>query len=140
MDRAKGQKAPAVSTTPTDDVLAQFFLKSPAALPLYQAVASHINGAFDGVRIKVSKTQISFSNRYGFAYVSLPHRKIKGYPEAIILLTFGLGRHEDDPRIFQAVEPYPGRWTHHVIIQSPKDINAQLMNWLREAYHFSLAK
>jgi len=40
----------------------------------------------------------------------------------------------------EAVEPYPNRWTYHVIIARPEEIDEQVMTWLREAYDFALNK
>ncbi len=37
-------------------------------------------------------------------------------PEVYIVVTFGLGYRVESPRIDVAVEPYPGRFTHHVLI------------------------
>ena len=117
----------------------EFFLKRPEAFPLYEAVRAKIC-ELPGVTVKVSKTQVSFSNRHGFAYVSLPHSRIKGHPAACILVTFGLSYRLDDPRIYVATEPYPMRWTHHVIVERVDEVDDQLMAWIREAYHFSAAK
>ncbi|MFR6217731.1 MAG: DUF5655 domain-containing protein [Enterocloster bolteae] len=39
-----------------------------------------------------------------------------------------------------ATEPYPNRWTHHVIVQSADEIDDKLMGWIREAYEFALVK
>jgi len=117
-----------------------FFEKMPEMQPIYEAVLDFICREFNEVTVKVQKTQISFSNRYGFAYVSLPHRRKKGCPDLCIILTFGLGYKMEHPRIMVATEPYPGRWTHHVVIQSENEIDDQIMEWLREAYHFSMIK
>jgi len=38
------------------------------------------------------------------------------------------------------VEPHPGRWTHHVLLRDPEDIDPQLLSWLTEAYTFSNEK
>ena len=42
--------------------------------------------------------------------------------------------------IFRAVEPYPGRWTHHVMLNRPEDLDGAVRAWLAEAYDFSQAK
>jgi len=123
-----------------DQNILLFFDKMPGALPLYEAVQGMICAEFDSVRIKVQKTQISFSNKYLFACVSLPFRRRKGWPELCIILTFGLNRRLDDPRVAVAVEPYPGRWTHHVIIQNEDEVDGQILEWLKEAYQFALVK
>jgi len=117
-----------------------FFMKSPDALPLYEAVRDMILLGFEDVTVRVLKTQIAFSNRYNFAFVSLPFRKVKGRPEVYIILTLGLGYRLEHPRVVECVEPYPGRWTHHVIIQSMDEVDAQVREWIGEAYDFSNAK
>ena len=58
----------------TRDVLA-FFDRMPAALPLYEAFVQKVTAGIGDVKIRVQKTQISFSNKYNFAFVSfLPVR------------------------------------------------------------------
>ena len=117
-----------------------FFARMPKALPLYEAFHAAVCAEFEDFAVKVQKTQITYSNKHNFAFVSLPFRKLKGAPDVYILLSFGLNRKLDDPRVYQAVEPYPTRWTHHVIIQSADEIDGQILDWLREAYTFSLIK
>ena len=56
------------------------------------------------------------------------------------LATLGLGRRVEHPRILQAVEPYPGRWTHHVLVTEADQIDEELMGWLREAWDFAESK
>lgn len=112
----------------------------PKAIPLFVAVRDFICSEFEYVNIKVQRTQISFSSRYGFAFVSLPFRKVKNRPEIYIILTFGLNRRLAHPRIAAVTEPYPGRWTHHVIIQDVNEMDAEGKAWIGEAYHFSMIK
>ena len=117
-----------------------FFNKMPEMLPLYEALENKILAKYEGVRTKVTKTQISFSNKYNFAFVSLPVRKVKGWPDKCVILTFGLSYQVVHPRIAVSTEPYPHRWTHHVIIQAVDDIDEQIMEWINEAYGFSMIK
>ena len=117
-----------------------FFGDHREALPLYEVLTEQMEGLGD-LSIRVQKTQITFSNRRNFAFVSfLPARKAKDRPKTYITITFGLGRRVDSPRIDIATEPYPGRWTHHVLISSTEDIDGELMGWIREAYNFSAGK
>ncbi len=117
-----------------------FFEDHREALPLYEVLTEQMEGLGD-LSIRVQKTQITFSNRRNFAFVSfLPARKAKDRPKTYITITFGLGRRVDSPRIDIATEPYPGRWTHHVLISSTEDIDGELMGWIREAYNFSAGK
>ena len=89
--------------------------------------------------MKVSKTQISWGNPYLFAMLSHPRRAADRKAGAL-LATFGLNRRLDSPRILQAVEPYPGRWTHHLLLSRPEEADGQLRAWLAEAYQFAQAK
>ena len=122
----------------TEELL--FFDPMPQALPLYQALREHVAAACPDLRVKVSKTQISFYHRRLFAMVSLPLRRRKGWPPCCLVVTFGLGRRAESPRILQAIEPYPGRWTHHLVIGTVEEIDDELMAWAREAYNFAAAK
>ena len=118
-----------------------FFNKKTAALPLYEAFARRLLAEIDNVTIKVQKTQISFSNRRNFAFVSfLPVRKAKERPETYITVTFGLRYKKESPRIDVASEPYPNRWTHHMLISSVDEIDDELMGWIKEAAVFSAGK
>ena len=118
-----------------------FFDEKPAALPLYEVFAKRLLAEIDDVTVKVRKTQISFSNRYNFAFVSfLPVRKAKARPETWITVTFGLSYKKESPRIDVASEPYPNRWTHHMLISSADEIDDELMGWIKEAAAFSAGK
>ncbi len=114
-----------------------FFDRMPDALPLYAALAQGLR-ALSGVTVKVSKTQITFAARYGFAFVSL--RRMKGCPPVFLILTLGLGRRLNSPRAAVAVEPYPGRWTHHFILSDPGELDDELWGWVREAHLFAQTK
>jgi hypothetical protein len=116
----------------------QFFTERREALPLYETLSRWILTEFPGVTVKVQKSQITFKERYGFAFVSL--RRIKGCPEVFIVVTFGLSHRLDSPRIAVAVEPYPSRWTHHVVLSDVNQIDGELMDWIREAHDFALIK
>lgn len=122
----------------TDEIM--FFEKMPQMLPLYETLKEKLERAFPDMGIKVTKTQISFRSRYVFAMASLPWRKIKDWPKEYLLVSFGLSYQKESPRIAQSVEAYPNRWTHHVILESEKDIDEELMGWIQEAYQFSLIK
>ena len=118
-----------------------FFNTHPGALPLYELFEQRLLSEIENVNIKVQKTQISFSNKHNFAFVSfLPDRKAKECPKDYIVITFGLGYRAESPRIDVASEPYPNRWTHHVIVESPEDIDGTLLGWIHEAYLFSDSK
>lgn len=118
-----------------------FFDRDPAALPLYEFFKERVLAENPSSVIRVQKTQITFSNRYNFACVSfLPVRRAKERPNSYIVISFGLGRRVESPRIDAATEPYPGRWTHHVLISETEEIDDELMRWVKEAEDFSAHK
>ena len=118
-----------------------FFNQKPGAIPLYETFETRLLAELEGVVIQPQKSQITLKNRRVFGAVSfLAARKAKDRPKTYITSTFGLGRRVDSPRIDIATEPYPGRWTHHVLISSTEDIDGELMGWIREAYNFSAGK
>ena len=118
-----------------------FFNEHMEALPLYQRLETLILEQIPDVRIKVSKTQIGFFNKRGFAFVSFnPCRRAKDRPETWMTVTFGLAFRVDDPRIDVVTEPYPNRWTHHVTVSRVEDMDGQLLGWIREAAVFSASK
>ncbi len=118
-----------------------FFDKHPEALPLYEALEERILAEIRDVKIKVQKTQITFSNKRNFAFVSfLPVRKAGERPDIYIVVTFGLSYRKESPRIDAATEPYPNRWTHHMLISRAEEIDDELMGWIEEAAVFSAGK
>ena len=64
-------------------------------------------------------------------------RKVKDRPDPWLVVTFGLEYKVESSRIDAATEPYPNRWTHHVLITDPAEIDYELMSWIKEASLFS---
>ncbi len=115
----------------TDTLL--FFEGHMAALPLYEKLAKRVLSEVDNVRIKVQKSQISFYNKHMFACVSFARvRKKKACPENYIVVTFGLKHKVESPRIDIVTEPYPNRWTHHLLISRLDEIDEELMGSIKK--------
>ena len=117
-----------------------YFDGRPLELSLYETLFAALDSSSPQASVKVQKSQISFYGRHLFAAASLPVRRKKAWPEHCILVTFGLSHRVEDPRIAVAVEPYPNRWTHHVVVNKPEQIDSQLLSWLQEAWDFSESK
>lgn len=117
-----------------------YFENMPHLYSMYEVLRKKILELHPNIEIKVSKTQISFKNRYIFAMVSKPYRRMKGWPKEYLLVSFGLAYQRLDERIVQSVEPYPQRWTHHVLIEHSEDIDEQLLEWIDEAYEYAMIK
>lgn len=117
-----------------------FFEGKEMERELYEALFHELEGAFPDASVKVQKSQISFYHKHLFAAASLPVRRKKDWPERCLVVTIGLARPLESPRAAVKVEPYPGRWTNHVLVSRQEEIDKELLGWLREAYDFALAK
>ncbi len=115
------------------------FSGRPRALLLFHLIRQYIE-SIGPVTMMAMETQISFGTRTKFAWVWLPQLWTKKRPENSITLTFDIGRQIKHNRITEVVEPRPGRWTHHVVIESENDFNKHVREWLREAYSYSQSR
>lgn len=115
-----------------------FFDKRPEMYDLYESLESAITESYPSVNIKVQKTQITFSNRHIFACISFmrPLKKSE-LPSSYFVITLGLPYPLDSGRAAVKTEPYPGRWTTHIIISSQEELNDELYGWVRQAYEFA---
>ena len=121
-----------------DEVM--LFDRHPDVLPLYAALREKLAAAYPRMTFKVSKTQVSFRERYVFAMASPPWRRVRGWPERYLLVSFGLSHRSGHPRGASCVETYPGRWTHHVVVAREEELDGELMALIDEAYRFSMVK
>jgi hypothetical protein len=125
----------------TDTDTLMFFSGHMEALELYRALEETLYGSFPDVNKRVQKTQISFYNRHMFACVSFtPVKRKAELPRGYLVLTLGLPAPLDSPRIAVKVEPYPGRWTHHLVLSRPSELDEELLAWIKRSYVFAEAK
>ena len=123
----------------TDTII--FFSKQPDALPLYEAFADAVTKLYPETEIRVQKTQISFYDVHMFACVSfLRVKKKKELPEPYLVVTLGMPYPLESPRVAVKTEPYPGRWTTHIVIGETEEIDGELLSWLKEAHDFAKSK
>lgn len=120
-----------------EDVL-MFFDGHRQVYPLYETLERELLRLYPQTRIKVQKTQISFSCRHMFACVSFmrPKRKAE-LPPAYFVLTLGLPYPLDSERVAVKTEPYPGRWTTHIVLSAPEQLDGELYDWIEQAYRFA---
>jgi len=118
-----------------------FFNQHQTSLPLYEMFAGKMVTQFPDTIIKVQKTQITFSNRHVYACVSFLRVKRKAeLPDSYFVLTLGLPYPLESGRVAVKTEPYPGRWTTHIIISKMSDLDEELFAWVGQAYMFSEKK
>lgn len=125
----------------TQQDLLAFFSQQPQALPLCEAFLQKLQAQHPETHTRVQKTQITFSNRHVFACLSFARvRKKALLPDPYLVLTLGLPAPLASPQAEIKTEPYPGRWTHHILLSTPDDLNPELMGWVAEAYAFAQEK
>lgn len=118
-----------------------FFDGHADLFPLYAALEARLLAKYPQVNIRVQKTQISFSSRHFFACVSfLRPRKKAELPASYFVLTLGLPGPLSSPRVAAQTEPYPGRWTVHIVLSTAADLDAELFGWMDRAYAFAEEK
>jgi len=108
-----------------------FFAGRPARLALFERVRSVIE-ALGPAEVRVSKSQVAFWRRHGFAYVWMPDRYLSG-ADAEVVLSIALGRRVESSRFKQVVRPAPTQWMHHLELREVADVDDEVTAWLREA-------
>lgn len=115
-----------------------FFDKHPDALTLYEAFTDAVTTMYPDTEIRVQKTQISFYDVHMFACASFTRvKKKKELPDPYLVITLGLPYPLESPRVAVKTEPYPGRWTTHIVIGSEEEVDEELLGWTEEAYCFA---
>ena len=123
-----------------EDVLL-FFDKHSKALALYEMLMERAFKLFPDTAIRVSKTQISLRNKHIYGCISfLRIKKKKELSDDYFILTLGLPFPLETQRTVIITEPYPGRYTNHILISETADIDDELFSWLALAYDFSNSK
>lgn len=107
------------------------FAGHPVALATFDWVLGVLEAA-GPVEVRVTRSQVAFRRRRGFAYLWLPGRNL-ARPAADVVLSIALGRQDPSPRWKEVVHPTPRHWMHHLEIGDPDEIDAEVAGWLREA-------
>lgn len=118
-----------------------FFDRHQAVYPLYERFQAELLSRFPESRIKVQKSQISYYNRRLYACVSFLRVKKKAeLPNDYFVITLGLPAPLESDRVAAKTEPYPGRWTTHIVVSRASDLDKELFDWMGRAYNFAQAK
>lgn len=136
---AGGRMGASVRDWDADTLL--LFNTQPSALPLLASLEDVIFTRFPETKRRVRKTQISYFHRHIFACISFARVKRKAeLPRTWLTLTLGLPYPLESPRVAAKTEAYPGRWTTHIVLGTPEELDVELLSWLEEAYAFSDCK
>lgn len=117
------------ASTPEDAV--QLFAGHPLASQVFQEVHSVLRATGD-CDLRVSRTQVAWARRRGFAVLWLPGRWLS-HPTAEVVLSVYLASPEPSPRWKEVTQIRPGLYAHHLEVHGATDIDSQVTSWLREA-------
>jgi hypothetical protein len=107
----------------------EWFAEHPEALPVYLRVRELLEpvGPYD---VRVTKSQVTFRRRRGFAYLWLPGMYVAN---DVVVVSVALGRRIDSDRLKEVVQPRPGLWMHHLEVHDLDDLDDEVAGWLGEA-------
>ncbi|MCW5714613.1 MAG: hypothetical protein KIT43_08895 [Bauldia sp.] len=109
-----------------------YFDGNEAGRRIFRAVQRAMTG-LEGVETRLSKSQTGFYRAHPFAAVWQPDQYLKGRRPPLVLTLF-LRRRVASDRWKEVVEPSPGRFTHHLELRAPSDVDAEVRDWLAEAW------
>ena len=110
----------------------QFCAGHPFALAAHRAVTAILD-TFGPYRVRVSRSQLAYRRRRGFAYLWLPGTWLKR-PAAEVVLSVALDRCIDSPRLKQVAHPAPHVWMHHLEVHDLATLDDEVRGWLAEAF------
>lgn len=129
---ADGPPSPAGGAPLSEQSPETVFAGHPDAMAVYRRVLSLAQG-LGPVEVRVSRSQVAFRRRTGFAYLWLPGRWLS-HPTAEVVLSIALARQDGSARFKQVVHPAPKVWMHHLEVHTVADLDAEVAQWLHEAY------
>jgi hypothetical protein len=112
--------------------IALFLGDSPLAMATFGWTCGVVAG-LGPATVRLTTAQVALRRRIGFAWLWLPGRWL-AHPDAEIVLSIGLRSRLDSPRFKEVVEPYPGRWMHHLEVHRIDDLDDEAAGWLAAAF------
>jgi len=109
-------------------VTSHFEGRDPAVRQVYGRILSAAR-KFGSFSEEPKKTSIHLVNRTAFAGVATRR--------SAVVLTIKSDRKIPSPRIHKSEQTSAHRFHHEVKLNLPAEVDAELMNWLREAYALS---
>jgi hypothetical protein len=110
----------------------EFFKGHPDSEAVFRAVEAALASA-GTFEVRVTKSQIAFRRKTGFAWVWMPGTYLRGERPPLVL-TIALRRRDTSGRWKEVVEPARGRFTHHMELNSVEQVDHEVQVWLREAW------
>ncbi len=115
----------------TDRTPERYFASDPEGLALFRVVAAEID-RIGAAEVRVTKSQIAFRRRKGFAFVWRPGQYLKSDVPAV--LSIALAEELRSERFKEVAHPAAKVWVHHLELRAPDQIDDEVRTWLEAAY------
>ena len=109
----------------------ELFAGSPEGLAILQEVDRAVR-ALGPVEVRVSRSQVAFRRRRGFAYVWRPGRYVRSAVPAVLSVV--LPARDPSARWKEVAHPSPRTCMHHLELRSPDEVDDEVDGWLVRAY------
>jgi hypothetical protein len=134
-DRASPRRPTTGIILAVDAAIEHFFAGRREARRIFGAVDRAVRAAGPAT-VRVTRSQIAFRRKRGFAWAWTPDRWLEGRT-APLVLSIALCRRDRSRRWKEVVRPAPGRWMHHLELRSPREVDEPVLAWLREAWELA---
>lgn len=114
--------------------LDEFFNGKEKSRQLFEAVTQAVLAA-GPFELQVTKSQIAFKAGRVFGWVWIPGQYIKSIVP--LVLSVSLPSQDGSVRWKQIVEPAPGRFMHHLELNSADEVDEEVVVWLTRAREFA---
>lgn len=111
---------------------AEYFAGQEFSRQLFDVIRLQIE-ALGPAEMRVTKSQIAFKRSKSFAWLWMPGKYLRR-AAAPLVLSLSFGFRLESPRWKSIVEPYPGRFMHHLEINSLDVFDDEVRRWLQLAW------
>jgi hypothetical protein len=109
-----------------------FYAGHPLARAVHDRVTAMI-ASIGPAEIRVSKSQVAFRRRRGFAYIWVPGQYVSN-PTADVVLSIATPELLESDRWKEVVRPAPTTWMHHLEVRSIEELDREVLGWLTLAF------
>ena len=118
---------------PDFETITDYLAAHPASAALLDRLRTLI-AEMGPVKERVSKSQVAFGRKRTMAWAWAPGQYLQGNP-APLVLTIAFPAKDTSPRWKEVVETGSSRFTHHLELHSPADLDDEVREWLRAAWN-----
>ena len=84
------------------------------------------------ISVRVTKSQVAFRRRTGFAYLWRPGQYLASDVPAVV--SIALDHEVESERFKEVAHPAPTVWMHHLEVRDPGEVDDEVRGWLADAY------